>query len=86
MKRFWTDHCKTPAAKKEFNERLAYTQDMFLILKARLEKDLATVEHSRRSIKSVDMTNYSEFQADCNATEGTLLEIIDLLPLIGEQK
>jgi hypothetical protein len=86
MKRFWYDHCKTPAAKKEFNERLAYTQDMFLILKDRLKKDLNTAQTSRRSIKSYATQSYSAYQADCNATERTLLEIIDLLPLIGENK
>lgn len=86
MKRFWFDHCKTPALKKEFNERLAYTQDMFLILKARMQQDLKVVQTSRRSLKSYLTQNYSEYQADRNATERTLLEIIDLLPLIGENK
>jgi hypothetical protein len=86
MKRFWFDHCKTPQAKDEFKERLAYTQDMFLLLKGKLEKDLKTAQTSRRSLKSYMTQNYSEYQADCNATERTILELIDLLPLIGEDK
>jgi hypothetical protein len=86
MKRFWTEHCKTPQAKKEFNERLAYTQDMFLLLKVKLEKDLKTAQTSRRSLKSYVTQNWSEYQADRNATERTILELIDLLPLIGENK
>lgn len=82
MKRFWIEHCKTPQAKEEFKERLAYTQDMFLILKARLEESLETTCKARRSVGSTEMHNYSEFQADCNARERTLLEVIDLLPIL----
>ncbi len=82
MKRFWFDHCTDPQQKKEFKERLGYSQDIFNILKVKMEKELKVVQTSRHSLKSYLTMNYTAFQADRNATERTLLEIIDLLPLM----
>ena len=85
MKKAWTTHCKTTQQKEEFIERLTYTQDMFLIMKDMLETKLEEVRTSRRSLKSFLTQNWAAYQADRNATERTLLEVIDLLPILGDK-
>jgi hypothetical protein len=80
MKSFWTKDCETTAQKIERKEHIARANRLFHVLETHLEEELFRVQKKRRNLKSVLTQNYSEYQADRNATERTLLEIIDLLP------
>ena len=81
MKRFWFDDCKTAELKDERKQSLALSERLWKVLDTKLKLELTAVQKKRRSLKSLLTQNYSEYQADRNATERTLLEIIDLLPL-----
>jgi hypothetical protein len=81
MNRKWLNHIPNREDKDKFKQRLIAERDIFQLLKSILEEQKWETSKSRRSLNSVLTQNYSEFQADRNATERTLQEIIDLLPL-----
>lgn len=75
-------HCKNEEEKKRFKERLLHSQDIFDVLRSILTDKYEAVGREKRSLKSFLTQNYGEFQADRNATERTLLEIMELLPTL----
>jgi len=82
MNRKWLNHLSDREDKDKFKQRLLAERDIFLILKGILEEQLNDTIKGRRSFKNlIRFRNYTECQADYNATERTLQEIIDLLPL-----
>jgi len=81
MKKIWTNHCKDAEEKREFKEILAHSDRVLSVLKDILKDKYDGAARDRRSIKSLLTQNYSEWQADRNATERTILEILDLLQL-----
>lgn len=81
MNRKWLNHISDRDDKDKFKKRLLAERDIFLTLKSILEELKDDSIKSRRSVKSLLVRNYSVFQADRNAVERTLQEIIDLLPL-----
>lgn len=83
MKKSWTRHCSSHEEAEEFRQLLAHSQRVLVVLKDILEEKYDKTCKDRRSLTSYVTQNWSEYQADKNATERTLLEIIDLLP-IGE--
>lgn len=76
----WVKHLRTDEERKEFIKRLENGEDIFFVLRNILEEELNKSSKERRSLKSYMFQNWSEYQADRNATERTILEIIDLLP------
>ena len=64
--------------KKEFEDILKYNQT-FERVREMLQEDLEACKRERRSLKSLLTQNYSEFQADRNATERTLIKVLDLI-------
>ncbi len=64
--------------KKEFEDTLKYNE-AFNRVREMLEEDLEACKRERRSLKSLLTQNYSEFQADRNATERTLIKVLDLI-------
>jgi len=82
MKKIWTTHCKDAKEKEEWLERLAYSQDVFKVLKGILEKKYEKACSDRRGVVSYMTQNWTAYQADKNATERTLLELIELLPTL----
>lgn len=68
----------TPEEKKEFQEFLKYNH-LLRRVKELLEEDFVACQRDRRSFKSLLTQNYSEYQADRNATERTYLKVLDLL-------
>jgi len=81
MNRKWLNHLSDREDKDKFKQRLLAERDIFLILKGILEGMKEDTINKRRSVKSLLVRNYGIYQADSNATERTLQEIIDLLPL-----
>ena len=77
----WLKHIKDKEEREDFKTRLLANRELFIVLKGILQSDLDKTINSRRSIKSYLTQPWSEYQADCNATERTLQEIINLLPL-----
>jgi len=82
MKKLWTAHCRTQQEKEDWMERLAYSQDIFKVLKTILEKKYEKTCSDRRGVVSYMTQSYTAYQADKNATERTLLELIELLPTL----
>ena len=64
--------------KKEFEDMLKYNP-VFERLREILNEDLKACESDRRSLKSLVTQNYSEYQADRNATERTFLKVLDII-------
>ena len=81
MNKKWLSHTKSPEEKQALILRLEHNYDLFMLMEDILREKYEQVVSSRRSIKSYLTQNWSAFQADRNATERTLLEIIELLPL-----
>lgn len=81
MKKSWIAHCRTQEEKEDFKNRLLHNRDIFDILKNILMDKYELAVKDRRSVKSYLTQNWSEFQADRNATERTLLEIIELIDM-----
>jgi len=82
MNKKWIAHCRTEEDREIFRQRLAYSQDVLNVLKNILKDKSVQSAKDRRSLKSYLVHNYSEYQADRNATERTIQEIIDLLPIL----
>lgn len=68
----------TPEQKKEFEDMLKYNE-IFDRIREMLKEDLEATVRDRRSLKSIIVQNYSEYQADRNATERTLIKVLDLI-------
>lgn len=68
----------TEAQKKEFEDLLKYNE-VFSRVKELLQEDLEATQRDRRSLKSLLTQNYSEYQADRNATERALSKVLDLI-------
>lgn len=68
----------TKEEKQEFQEFLKYNH-VIRKVKELLEEDFKSCQRDRRSFKSLLTQNYSEYQADRNATERTYLKVLDLL-------
>jgi hypothetical protein len=68
----------TPEEKKELQDILKYSPVIEKLRKI-LEEDLDACKRSRRSLKSVLTQNYSEYQADRNATERAYAKVLELL-------
>lgn len=77
----WLKHLPQGKEREEYKQRLWANRDIFKQMKSMLEEDLSNTIKSRRSLKSYFTQSWSEYQADRNATERTLQEIIDLLPI-----
>lgn len=80
MNKKWLSHLKYEEDREAFRTRLKHSHDIFDVLKEILKDKYEHATRDRRSLKSYMTQNWSEFQADRNATERTLLEIIELLP------
>lgn len=68
----------TPEQKKEFEDMLKYNE-IFDRIREMLKEDLEATVRDRRSLKSIIVQNYSEYQSDRNATERTLIKVLDLI-------
>lgn len=68
----------TQDQKKEFQDMLKYNPVIERIREV-LKVDYEECATSRRSTKSLLTQNYSEYQADRNATERTLLKVLDII-------
>ena len=68
----------SPEEKKEFEEILKYNE-VFASLRKVLEGEVQSCRSDRRSLKSLLQQNYSEHQADRNATERTLLKVLNII-------
>jgi len=68
----------TEVQKKEFKDMLQYNE-MFEAVRDILRQDLESTQNDRRSLKSTLTQSYSVYQADRNATERTLLKVLDLI-------
>ena len=68
----------TEAQKKEFKDMLQYNE-LFEAVRDTLRQDLESTQNDRRSLKSTLTQSYSVYQADRNATERTLLKVLDLI-------
>lgn len=68
----------TQAQKKEFEDMLKYNE-IFDRIREMLREDLEATIRDRRSLKSLITQNYSEYQADRNATERALIKVLDLI-------
>ena len=68
----------TQAQKKEFEDMLKYNE-IFDRVREMLQEDLEATKRDRRSLKSLITHNYSEYQADRNATERTFERVLDLI-------
>lgn len=68
----------TPDKKKEFEDMLKYNEVINRI-KEILQEDLEVTIRDRRSLKSLVTQNYSEYQADRNATERTFNKVLELI-------
>jgi hypothetical protein len=64
--------------KQEFKDFLKYN-DLFEAVRDILREDLNACQRDRRSLKSTLTQSYSVYQADRNATERTLLKVLDLI-------
>ena len=80
----WINHIEDERNRELFKKHLLENVALFKRLKEILEGKLKDSEVSRRSLKSYVTNSYGEYQADRNATERTILEIIDLLPTPSE--
>lgn len=76
----WTSHITDVVHKKLFAEHIEESTAIFDRLRTLLYEKLDECRKSKRSLKSYAMQAYSEYQADRNATERTILELIELLP------
>jgi len=77
----WLKHIEDKKEREDFKLRLKANRDIFVVLKNILQSDLDNTINARRSIKSYATQSWSEYQADCNAAERTLQDLINLLPL-----
>jgi len=68
----------TEVQKKEFKDMLQYNE-LFEAVRDVLRQDLDSTQTDRRSLKSTLTQSYSVYQADRNATERTLLKVLDLI-------
>jgi len=66
----------TEAQKKEFKDILQYSE-LIEAIRDMLREDLSACKRDRRSLKSTLTQNYSVYQADRNATERTLLKVLE---------
>lgn len=82
MKKSWTNHCKTAEEKERFKIRLQNSIDIFDVLRNMLMDKYEYTCKERRSLKSYLTQDWKAYQADRNATERTLLEIMELLPTL----
>lgn len=76
----WYSHLKTKNEQEEFIKELERNEELFKVLKDILSGELERCSKDRQSLKTYSSPNWSEYQADRNATERTLKEIIELLP------
>ena len=68
----------TQDQKKEFEDMLKYNE-IFDRVREILKEDLEATIRDRRSLKSLIMQNYSEYQADRNATERAFNKVLELI-------
>jgi len=68
----------TEGQKQEFKDMLQYNE-LIAAIREVLNQDLESTKNDRRSLKSILTQNYSVYQADCNATERTLLKVLNLI-------
>ena len=66
----------TEANKKEFKDMLQYNE-LIEAIRELLRDDLLACQRDRRSLKSTLTQSYSVYQADRNATERTLIKVLD---------
>lgn len=64
--------------KKEFEDMLKYNEVIKRVREMLIE-DIKTCSTDRRSFKSLLTQNYSEYQADRNATERAFYKVLDLI-------
>jgi len=76
----WLSHINDEVQSRTFEKSLIENVTLFKRLKEILEDKLHETERSRRSLKSHVTQSYVAYQADRNATERTIQEIIDLIP------
>ena len=67
-----------PAKVQEFKEFLKYNE-LFESLREMLREDIEACRTDRRSLKSLIQQNYSEYQADRNATERAFIKVLEAI-------
>lgn len=77
----WTKHIQDKEEKEKFKSYLRENRLILETLSQILEEDLRVCVSERKKRKAYYMPAWSEYQADCNATERTLQQIIELLTL-----
>lgn len=77
----WIKHLKTKQEQNEFIKELKANEEIFTILENILKEEITKCNKDKRSLKSYLIQPWSEYQADRNATERTLREILDLIPI-----
>ena len=68
----------TEDRKKEFKNMLQHNE-LIEAIRDMLIEDIEVARRDRRSFKSILTQNYSVYQADRNATERTLIKVLDLI-------
>jgi len=66
----------TEQQKKEFKDTLQYNE-LIEAIRDMLRDDLLSCQRDRRSLKSTLTQSYSVYQADRNATERTLIKVLE---------
>lgn len=64
------------AQKKEFNDMLQHNE-LIEAIRDMLREDLIACQRDRRSLKSTLTQSYIVYQADRNATERTLIKVLE---------
>lgn len=77
----WTRHIKDPEERERFKAYLKENKEIFDTLTHILQEDLDICASERKKRKAYFMPAWSEYQADCNATERTLQQVINLITL-----
>lgn len=80
----WTRSCN-PSEIAEVEKRLLANQDLFELLDKILVQMLEVNSRERMSKKSYEITAWSQYQADTNATERTIEKVRSLLKLQKEK-
>jgi len=76
----WFKHLREGETKEKRESVVKASTETLDILKGILEEELKATRKDKLSKAHYLLPAYSEFQADRNATERTLQQVIDLLP------
>jgi len=76
----WLEGASTQGDKDDLNRQIKESIPIFNILRRVLQRKLKACNKERLGVQNYSVANWSELQADRNATERTLLEILAILP------